>query len=154
MTWRRPRVLVDQAATEIQRFFVDGRAEQVRQIARRIQGHDHMYVIGRGPSYPLALEAALKIKEVSYMHAEAFAGGEMKHGAIALIEPGTPCLVLAPNDETFRSIVSGAQEIKAPVGATLSDFRESPAKLGMSTSRLPTARDVNCERSSTTGTGV
>ena len=53
-------------------------------------------MIGRGPSYPMALEAALKVKEVSYVHAEGFAGGELKHGVIALIEPGTPCLVLAP----------------------------------------------------------
>ncbi len=73
-------------------------------------------MIGRGPSYPLALEAALKIKEVSYIHAEGFAGGELKHGVIALIEPGTPCLVLAPNDETFRAVVSGAQEVKARGG--------------------------------------
>jgi glucosamine--fructose-6-phosphate aminotransferase (isomerizing) len=58
----------------------------------------------------------LKIKEVSYIHAEGFAGGELKHGVIALIEPGTPCLVLAPRDETFRAIVSGAQEIKARGG--------------------------------------
>jgi glucosamine--fructose-6-phosphate aminotransferase (isomerizing) len=53
---------------------------------------------------------------VSYIHAEGFAGGELKHGVIALIEEGTPCVVLAPNDETFRSIVSGAEEIKARGG--------------------------------------
>ena len=70
-------------------------------------------MIGRGPSYPLALEAALKIKEVSYIHAEGFAGGELKHGVIALIEPGTPCLVLAPRDETRDDILSGAMEVKA-----------------------------------------
>ena len=110
------RELVERAAREVDHFFGDGRYEQVRQLAQRIADRDHLYVIGRGPSYPLALEAALKIKEVSYLHAEAFAGGEMKHGAIALIEPGTPCLVLAPNDETFRAIVSGAQEIKARGG--------------------------------------
>ncbi|GAC1464221.1 MAG: hypothetical protein PVSMB7_06940 [Chloroflexota bacterium] len=64
----------------------------------------------------MALEAALKIKEVSYIHAEGFAGGELKHGVIALVEPGTPCVVLAPNDETFYSILSGAEEIKARGG--------------------------------------
>ena len=73
-------------------------------------------MIGRGPSYPMALEAALKIKEVSYLHAEGFAGGELKHGVIALIDAGTPCMVLAPNDETFRAILSGAEEIKARGG--------------------------------------
>ena len=73
-------------------------------------------MIGRGPSYPMALEAALKVKEVSYVHAEGFAGGELKHGVIALIEPGTPCLVLAPNDETHDDILSGAMEVKARGG--------------------------------------
>ena len=108
--------LVEKAADEIHAFLTDGRVDQVRALAERIYQRDHLYVIGRGPSYPLALEAALKIKEVSYIHAEGFAGGELKHGVIALIEEGTPCLVLAPNDETFRAIVSGAQEIKARGG--------------------------------------
>src|SRR5207245_2165862 len=67
----------------------------------------------RGPSYPLALEAALKVKEVSYIHAEGFAGGDLKHGVIALIEPGTPCLVLAPRDETYDDIMAGAMQVKA-----------------------------------------
>jgi len=75
---------------------------------------EHLYVIGRGPSYPMALEAALKIKEVSYMHAEGFAGGELKHGVIALIEPGTPCVVLAPNDETFRAAGAAAAAQSRP----------------------------------------
>src|SRR5207237_1493377 len=110
------RALLEQAADEVQAFLSDGRVEQVRARAQRIASADHLYVIGRGTSYPMALEAALKIKEVSYMHAEGFAGGELKHGVIALIEPGTPCLVLAPNDETFRAIISGAQEIKARGG--------------------------------------
>ena len=108
--------LVERAADEIQSFLTDGRVEAIQALADRIADREHLYVIGRGPSYPMALEAALKIKEVSYMHAEGFAGGELKHGVIALIEPGTPCLVLAPHDETFRAILSGAQEIKARGG--------------------------------------
>ena len=110
------RDLLEQAADEIQAFLTDGRLQQVRALARRIAQSEHLYVIGRGPSYPIALEAALKIKEVSYIHAEGFAGGELKHGVIALIEEGTPCIVVAPNDETFRAIVSGAEEIKARGG--------------------------------------
>jgi glucosamine--fructose-6-phosphate aminotransferase (isomerizing) len=110
------RRLVEAAADEIQAFLTDGRAAELRSLAEQIAEREHIYVIGRGMSYPLALEAALKIKEVSYIHAEGFAGGELKHGVIALIDEGTPCLVLAPNDETFRAIVSGAQEIKARGG--------------------------------------
>jgi glucosamine--fructose-6-phosphate aminotransferase (isomerizing) len=108
--------LVERAAAEIQAFLTDGRTDLVRAVAEQIVDREHLFVIGRGVSYPLALEAALKIKEVSYLHAEGFAGGELKHGVIALIEPGTPCVVLAPNDETFSGIVSGAQEIKARGG--------------------------------------
>jgi glucosamine--fructose-6-phosphate aminotransferase (isomerizing) len=108
--------LLEQAADEILSFLTDGRVDQIRALARRFASADHLYVIGRGPSYPMALEAALKIKEVTYMHAEGFAGGELKHGVIALIDSGTPCIVLAPNDETFRAILSGAEEIKARGG--------------------------------------
>jgi glutamine---fructose-6-phosphate transaminase (isomerizing) len=111
------RGLLIRAADEIQAFLSDEhRMNEVQALAERIVQAQHLYVIGRGPSYPLALEAALKIKEVSYMHAEGFAGGELKHGVIALIEEGTPCLVLAPRDETFRAIVSAAEEIKARGG--------------------------------------
>jgi glutamine---fructose-6-phosphate transaminase (isomerizing) len=110
------RALLERAADEIQSFLTDGRVDQIRTLAERIAQAEHLYVIGRGPSYPMALEAALKIKEVSYIHAEGFAGGELKHGVIALVEAGTPCIVLAPNDETFDSILSGAEEIKARGG--------------------------------------
>ena len=61
----------------------------------------------------VALETALKVKEVSYMHAEGFAGGELKHGVIALIEPGTPCIALAPCDTTRDDVLGGAMQVKA-----------------------------------------
>lgn len=78
-----------------------------------LAANDHAYVIGRGSSFPAALEAALKIKEGSYVHAEAFAGGELKHGVISLIQKGTPCLVFAPSDDTHADIISGAQELRS-----------------------------------------
>ena len=81
--------LLERAADEIEAMLADGRVDSVRADRRRgSTDSEHLYVIGRGPSYPMALEAALKIKEVSYIHAEGFAGGELKHGVIALIEPG------------------------------------------------------------------
>ncbi|HEV8673815.1 MAG TPA: glutamine--fructose-6-phosphate transaminase (isomerizing), partial [Methylomirabilota bacterium] len=76
--------LVEGAADEIERLLADDRRDLIRRIAEEIYLRDHLFVIGRGPSYPLALEAALKVKEVSYVHAEGFAGGELKHGVIAL----------------------------------------------------------------------
>ena len=75
-----------------------------------------LFVVGRGLAYPIALEIAIKIKEISYLHAEGLAGGELKHGPIALIESGTPCIVVALNDETFTDTISGAMEIKARGG--------------------------------------
>jgi glucosamine--fructose-6-phosphate aminotransferase (isomerizing) len=117
--------LVEGAAVEIERLLADDRRDLIRQIAEGIYRRDHLFVIGRGPSYPLALEAALKVKEVSYVHAEGFAGGELKHGVIALIEPGTPCLVLAPRDETHDDIMAGAMEVKAR-GAMLIGLSPEP----------------------------
>ncbi|RIK47055.1 MAG: glutamine--fructose-6-phosphate transaminase (isomerizing) [Chloroflexi bacterium] len=88
----------------------------VLAVAERFKHQRSLFVVGRGLSYPTALEAALKIKEVSYIHAEGFAGGELKHGVIALIEEGTPCLVYSPLDETRADILSGAMEMKARGG--------------------------------------
>ena len=110
------QALLERAASEIEALLGDWRRDFIRQIAERIYRQEHLYVIGRGPSYPQALEAALKVKEVSYVHAEGFAGGELKHGVIALIEPGTPCLVLAPDDETRDDVISGAMEVRARGG--------------------------------------
>ena len=84
----------------------------VKKLAEKLRYTNHIYTIGRGLQYPTALEAALKIKEVSYIHAEGFAGGELKHGTIALIEHGTPCIVFTSKD-TEKEIISNAMELKA-----------------------------------------
>lgn len=94
----------------------DSYIEKIKSLAHELKNKEHIYVIGRGLSYATALEVTLKLKETSYAHAEGFAGGELKHGVIALIEKGTPCIVIAPNDETYDDIVSNAQEIKARGG--------------------------------------
>ena len=75
----------------------------VRKIAERIFEKEHIYCLGKGLQYPVALEAALKIKEVSYIHAEGFAGGELKHGSIALIEEGTPCILFLNKSSSTRN---------------------------------------------------
>jgi glucosamine--fructose-6-phosphate aminotransferase (isomerizing) len=108
--------LVRRAAAGLRTMLADGWVEGVRAVARRVQGAEHLFVIGRGLAYTTALEAALKIKEVSYVHAEGFAGGELKHGVIALVTAGTPCVVYAPNDETRADVLSGAAELKSRGG--------------------------------------
>jgi glutamine---fructose-6-phosphate transaminase (isomerizing) len=89
---------------------------RIQQLATLLKGKENIYVIGRGMSYPASLETALKIKEISYIHAEGFAAGELKHGVIALIEKGTPCIAFLPNDETYEANLAGAMEMKARGG--------------------------------------
>lgn len=88
-------------------------SDHIRNVAGQIVERNHCFVVGRGLSYPTALESALKIKEASYIHAEGFAGGELKHGVIALIDNGTPAIVFSPLDETRDDILSGAMEMKS-----------------------------------------
>jgi glutamine---fructose-6-phosphate transaminase (isomerizing) len=88
---------------------------RLKKLATRLTEEDHIFVLGRGSLYATALEAALKIKEVSYIHAEAFAGGELKHGPISLIRKGTPCIVFVSKD-TESKILSNAMEVKSRGG--------------------------------------
>lgn len=104
------------ATGEVKKLISSKNLLSIKKLAKQISSWEHIYVIGRGLSYPVAQEASLKIKEASYIHAEGFASGELKHGVIALIEKGTPCLVFAPNDETYGAVLSGAMEIKARGG--------------------------------------
>lgn len=109
------QLLVD-AAKNVKDILKETYLKQIVRLADELKRKEHIYIIGRGLSYATALEATLKIKETSYVHAEGFAGGELKHGVIALIEKGTPCFVFVPNDETYDAIISNAQEIKARGG--------------------------------------
>jgi glucosamine--fructose-6-phosphate aminotransferase (isomerizing) len=110
------RRLLRKAVKELEHILKPKSLARIKKLSKKITKNEHLYVIGRGQSYPIALEAALKIKECSYIHAEGFAAGELKHGVIALIEKGTPCLVFAPNDETYGAVLSGAMEMKARGG--------------------------------------
>ncbi|MBI5390448.1 glutamine--fructose-6-phosphate transaminase (isomerizing) [Candidatus Woesearchaeota archaeon] len=89
---------------------------RIETVADRLVSSKDIFVIGRSSLYPLALEAALKIKEVSYIHAEGFAGGELKHGSIALIEEGTPCIAFVGNDAGKEATLSNAMEVKSRGG--------------------------------------
>ena len=86
---------------------------QIKELARKIKAVKNLFTVGRALNYPTALEAALKIKESTYIHAEGFAGGELKHGTIALIEKGVPCIVFISEDEVKDEILSNAEELKA-----------------------------------------
>ncbi len=90
--------------------------DYIMKLAKKIKDVESMYIIGRGMNYPIALESAIKLQEVSYIHAEGFAGGELKHGPIALIDKNTPVIALVANDDTKSEMISNATEIKARGG--------------------------------------
>lgn len=87
--------------------------DQVKEIAKQLVDKKDVFYLGRGLDYSTAMEGALKIKEISYTHAEAFAAGELKHGTIALIEEGVPVVVLATQQNLFEKMLSNMQEVKA-----------------------------------------
>lgn len=101
------------AAAEIRSWLSKRLLSKIERISGRIKDQEDLYVIGKGINYPIALEAALKIKEVSYIHAEGFAAGELKHGTIALIEEGTPCVALVSNDEYKDDVLGNVAELKS-----------------------------------------
>jgi len=90
--------------------------EQIIKVARELSQVQHVLYLGRDTSYPLAMEGALKLKEISYIHAEGYAAGELKHGPIALIDETMPVIVIAPYDRIFDKTVSNMQEVAARGG--------------------------------------
>ncbi len=90
--------------------------EQIHSVARQLSTVRHVLYLGRDTNYPLALEGALKLKEISYIHAEGYAAGELKHGPIALIDENMPVVVIAPHDRIFEKTVSNMQEVAARGG--------------------------------------
>lgn len=90
--------------------------KHIADLANILNGASDIYIIGRGVNFPLALESAIKLQEVSYIHAEGFAGGELKHGPLALISEGTPVIALVAEDGNKDAIISNAREVKARGG--------------------------------------
>ena len=90
--------------------------EQIKTIAKKIVNSSSAIFLGRGSCFPIAMEGALKLKEISYIHAEGYASGEMKHGPIALIDKNMPVIIIAPKDELFDKNMSNTQEIVARGG--------------------------------------
>lgn len=88
-------------------------AEEIKQYAEQIASHNDLFFIGRGLDYAVALEGSLKLKEISYIHSEAYAAGELKHGTLALIEEGVPVIALATQEHLLEKTVSNIKEVKA-----------------------------------------
>lgn len=108
------RSVIDEMLTlpeKVQKILDD--KSEIEEIAKGIVSKEHAFYLGRGVDYSLSLEGSLKLKEVSYVHAEAFAAGELKHGTIALIEDGTPIISIATQDTMFEKMVSNMEEVRA-----------------------------------------
>lgn len=110
------RRLLAETASKVNDMLNPRYEEHIRKLAENIHNKENMYIIGRSLNYPMALESAIKIQEVSYIHAQGFAGGELKHGPLALIGKGTPCIALVAEDEVKDDIISNAMEIKSRGG--------------------------------------
>jgi len=106
---------------------LDSEIEKIAQVYA--DAHNFLY-LGRGINYPIALEGALKLKEISYIHAEGYPAGEMKHGPIALIDEEMPVVVVAPKGATYDKIMSNIEEVKARQGRTIALATEGDAEIG------------------------
>src|SRR6266700_3843747 len=117
-------------------------ASEVEEIANRFHTQTDFLYLGRGINYPIALEGALKLKEISYIHAEGYPAGEMKHGPIALIDDRMPVVAIAPHDHVFEKMIGNMQEVKARSGSVVAVTNRGDDKLR---SILDPARDFILE---------
>lgn len=104
-------------------------ADTIKAIAEQVSTHNNLFFIGRGLDYAVALEGSLKLKEISYIHSEAYAAGELKHGTLALIEEGIPVIALATQDDLFEKTVSNIKEVKARGAHVFGIHAEGDAEL-------------------------
>ena len=121
------------------------RADQIERVADQFKDATNFLYLGRGFNFPVALEGALKLKEISYIHAEGYPAAEMKHGPIALIDANMPVVFIAPHDAVFDKVVSNVQEVKARGGRVIAlTSREEPAlqKLADYEFRVPETLDI------------
>jgi len=120
-------------------------SDEAYEVARRWHNAKHMLFLGRGLGYPIALEGALKLKEISYAHAEGYAAGEMKHGPIALIDEEMPVVVVMPHDRHYEKTLANVQEVRARDGrviAVISEGDEVAGTLAESVLRIPQAPEL------------
>ena len=122
-----------------------GLESRLRVLAEQFSGRQHALFLGRGPQLPVALEGALKLKEISYIHAEAYPAGELKHGPLALVTEAMPVVAVAPNNDLLRKIQSNLQEVRARGGQLFvfanaeAGFREGP---GITVIEVPNVHDA------------
>ena len=118
---------LDEIPARIERIFA--MADEIRDLTERYVERENWLYLGRGVNYPVALEGALKLKEISYIHAEGLPAAEMKHGPIALIDRGMPVVVVAPHDHTYDKVVANIEEVKGRRGSIIAIATEGDRHL-------------------------
>jgi glucosamine--fructose-6-phosphate aminotransferase (isomerizing) len=115
--------------------------DNVKNVAEIIKGSKHIYFVGKGINFSVAGECALKLKEVSYIHAESMSAGELKHGTLSLIEKGTPVIGICPDDYTYQEVISNLHEAKARGGMIIgiSDKNDSVFNYWL---KIPKVKDI------------
>ena len=113
--------------------------EAIVGVARRFHAHRNFLYLGRGINYPIALEGALKLKEISYIHAEGYPAGEMKHGPIALVDEQLPVVALLPDGQVFEKMTSNLQQVKARGGSVIAVADEGQSEID---TLIDTTRDA------------
>jgi len=103
--------------------------EHIKEIARQFKDSTNCLFLGRGSSFPVALEGALKLKEISYIHAEGYPAAEMKHGPIALIDEDMPVVFIATKDSSYEKVISNIQEVKARKGHVIAIVTEGDTEV-------------------------
>jgi len=135
---RQRRTITDETASQICREMLDlpnkiqsilAETAHIESIAEEFKNAHNFLYLGRGLNFPVALEGALKLKEISYIHAEGYPAAEMKHGPIALIDENMPVVVIAPKDGTYDKILSNIQEVKARKGKVIAIANEDEQQL-------------------------
>jgi len=119
------------------------RAHSIELLALNFISFSHFLYLGRWVSYPVALEGALKLKEISYIHAEGYPGGEMKHGPIALIDEKMPTMVIAPKDRVIEKVLSNVSEVKARLGTVIAVSSESDKKISEKVDKVISIPDIH-----------
>jgi glucosamine--fructose-6-phosphate aminotransferase (isomerizing) len=133
------RALPDQVATVL------ARAPEIEALGEKYHRATNTLYLGRGVNFPVALEGALKLKEISYIHAEGYPAAEMKHGPIALIDENMPVVFVAPRDAVYSKIVSNVEEVRARKGRVIAIVTEGDTEIGKlaeDTFTIPATHDL------------
>jgi glucosamine--fructose-6-phosphate aminotransferase (isomerizing) len=113
---------------KIQRIL--GQSDAILELAQIYKEHDNFRYLGRGYNFPVALEGALKLKEISYIHAEGYPAAEMKHGPIALIDKNMPVVFIAPKDRAYEKVVGNIEEVRARSGRVIAIATDGDEEIG------------------------